>query len=61
VTLLFSETAQPAIFAPPVPIGETKELVFKLTVTNEYGQDSATVKITVVHTNNNPTAVITPE
>ncbi len=61
VTLLFSQTAQPALFAPPVPIGETKELVFKLTVTNEFGQDSATVKITVVHTNNNPTAVITPE
>src|SRR5437867_5309636 len=61
VMVLFSQTAQPAIFTPAVPIGETKELVFKLTVTNAFGQDSATVKVIVEHNNNNPTAVITPE
>jgi len=61
VMILFSQTAQPAIFTPAVPIGETKELVFKLTVTNAFGQDTATVKVIVEHNNNNPTAVITPE
>src|SRR5437867_11886450 len=61
VMVLFSQTVQPAIFTPAVPIGETKELEFKLTVTNAFGQDSATVKVIVEHNNNNPTAVITPE
>src|SRR2546422_10843608 len=61
VTLLFRNTASPALFAPAVPIGETKELDFKLTVTNEFGSDSANVKIIVEHNNENPTAVITPE
>jgi len=61
VMVLFSQTAQPAIFTPAVPIGETKELEFKLTVTNAFGQDTATVKVIVEHNNNNPTAVITPE
>ena len=61
MTLLFRNTASPALFAPAVPIGETKELDFKLTVTNEFGSDTANVKIIVEHNNENPTAVITPE
>ncbi len=61
VTLLFASTAHPVFFAPNVDIGQTKVFEFTLTVSNENGQSSDTVKITVVNPNLGPTAVITPQ
>jgi len=61
VTILFASTAHPVFFAPDVNIGETKVLEFTLTVSNENGQSSDSVKITVVNPNLGPTAVITPQ
>ena len=61
MTILFASTAHPVFFAPDVNIGETKVLEFTLTVSNENGQSSDSVKITVVNPNLGPTAVITPQ
>lgn len=59
VTLLAQHTVSPKFIAPDVAIGQTKTLTFKLTVSNAYGQDSASVTITIENPNNNPTAKIT--
>ncbi len=61
VTLLFASTAHPVFFAPDVDIGQTKVFEFTLTVSNENGQSSGSVEITVVNPNQGPTAVITPQ
>lgn len=61
VALLFASTVHPVFFAPNVDVGQTKILEFTLTVSNENGQSSASVKITVVNPNLPPTAVITPQ
>ncbi len=61
VTILFANTAHPVFFAPDVNVSEAKVLEFTLTVSNENGQSSASVKITVVNPNLPPTAVITPQ
>ena len=58
VTLILSGSAQPAFYSPVVDYGQQKVVEFKLTVTNEYGSDSSTVKVTVVREGNPPTAVI---
>lgn len=61
VTLLFASTAHPVFFAPDVDVAQTKVFEFTLTVSNENGQSTDTVKITVVNPNLGPTAVITPQ
>lgn len=61
VALLFSSTVHPVFFAPSVDVGQTKVLEFTLTVSNENGQSTDTVKITVVNPNLGPTAIITPQ
>lgn len=61
VALLFASTAHPVFFAPNVDVGQTKVLEFTLTVSNENGQSTDSVSITVVNPNLGPTAVITPQ
>ena len=61
VTLLFASTAHPVFFAPDVDIAQTKVFQFTLTVSNENGQSTDSVQITVVNPNLGPTAVITPQ
>jgi K319-like protein len=61
VALLFDSTAHPVFFAPNVDVGQTKVFEFTLTVSNENGQSTDSVKITVVNPNLGPTAVITPQ
>ncbi len=61
VALLFASTAHPVFFAPSVDVGQTKVFEFTLTVSNENGQSTDSVKITVVNPNLGPTAVITPQ
>jgi len=61
VALLFASTAHPVFFAPGVDVSQTKVFEFTLTVSNENGQSSDSVKITVVNPNLGPTAVITPQ
>jgi len=61
VTLLFASTAHPVFFAPDVDIAQTKVFEFTLTVSNENGQSTDSVQITVVNPNLGPTAVITPQ
>ena len=58
VTIILSGTAHPAFYSPSVAYGQQKVVEFKLTVTNQYGSDSSTVKITVVQDQNPPTARI---
>jgi PKD repeat protein len=58
VTLILSGTAHPAFYSPSVDYTHTKVLEFKLTVSNQYGKDSSTVKITVTLGNQPPTAKI---
>jgi hypothetical protein len=58
VTLILSGTAHPVFYSPNVDYGQSKTLEFKLTVSNQYGTDSSTVKITVTLGNNPPTAKI---
>ena len=60
IALLFASTAHPVFFAPDVDVGQTKVFEFTLTVSNENGQSSDSVNITVVNPNHGPTAVITP-
>ncbi|MGI0073770.1 MAG: PKD domain-containing protein [Nitrosotalea sp.] len=59
VKLIAPNTAQPTFVAPDVSIGQTKTLTFQLTVSNENGQNSASVTITVENPNQPPTAKIT--
>ncbi|MBI3642466.1 MAG: hypothetical protein HY222_08785 [Thaumarchaeota archaeon] len=61
VALLFASTVHPVFFAPGVDVGQTKVFEFTLTVSNGNGQSTDSVKITVVHPNLGPTAVITPQ
>ena len=61
VALLFASTVHPVFFAPYVDVGQTKVFEFTLTVSNGNGQSTDSVKITVVHPNLGPTAVITPQ
>jgi len=61
VALLFASTVHPVFFAPDVDVGQTKVFEFTLTVSNGNGQSTDSVKITVVHPNLGPTAVITPQ
>lgn len=58
VTLILRTTAHPAFYSPDVDYTHSKVLEFKLTVSNQYGQDSSTVKITVSRGNELPTARI---
>ena len=61
VSLLFASTAHPVFFAPEVDVAQTKVFEFTLTVSNENGQSTDSVTITVVNPNLGPTAVITPQ
>jgi chitinase len=58
VTLILSGTAHPVFYSPNVDYTQSKTLEFKLTVSNQWGQDSSTVKITVTLGNEPPTAKI---
>lgn len=58
VTIILSTTAHPAFYSPSVDYGQQKVVEFKLTVTNQYGSDSSTVKVTVIQDQNPPTARI---
>ena len=58
VTLILSGSANPVFYSPSVDYTQTKVLEFKLTVSNQFGQDTSTVKITVTLGNNPPTARI---
>ncbi len=58
VTLVNANSVHPTFVAPDVAIGETKELVFTLTVSNAFGKDAASVHILVVHNNQSPDAII---
>lgn len=58
VTLILSGTAHPIFYSPSVGYTQTKVLEFKLTVSNQYGKDTSTVKITVTLGNEQPTAKI---
>lgn len=58
VTLVNAKSVHPTFVAPDVAIGETKELVFTLTVNNAFGKDAASVHIFVVHNNQSPSAII---
>ena len=58
VTIILSGTAHPAFYSPSVDYGQQKVLEFKLTVTNQFGSDSSTVKVTVIQDQNPPTARI---
>ncbi len=58
VTLILRGTVHPAFYSPSVDYGQQKVLEFKLTVTNQYGSSSSTVKVTVIQDQNPPTARI---
>jgi hypothetical protein len=58
VTLILSGTAHPVFYSPSVGYTQSKVLEFKLTVSNQYGSDTSTVKITVTLGNEPPTAKI---
>ena len=58
VTIILSTTAHPIFYSPSVGYTQSKVLEFKLTVSNQYGSDSSTVKITVTLGNEQPTAKI---
>ena len=58
VTIILSGTAHPVFYSPNVDYTHSKTLGFKLTVTNQYGQDSSSVQITVTLGNQPPTAKI---
>lgn len=58
VTLVSAKSVHPTFVAPDVAIGETKELVFTLTVNNAFGKDASSVHIFVVHNNQSPNAII---
>jgi len=58
VTLSLSGSAHSAFYSPNVDYTHSKVLEFKLTVSNQYGKDSSTVKITVTLGNQPPSAKI---
>lgn len=58
VTLILSGTDHPAFYSPNVGYTQSKVLEFKLTVSNQYGKDTSTVKVTVTLGNEPPTARI---
>ena len=59
VDLQYSGTATPQFTAPDVAVGDSKVLVFELTVRNAMGKSADQVEITVIHPNVPPTAIIT--
>jgi len=59
VQLLYDGTATPQFTAPDVAVGDSKVLVFELTVRNGMGTSADQVEITVIHPNVPPTAIIT--
>jgi hypothetical protein len=58
VTLILSGTIHPAFYSPDVDYTKQKVVEFKLTVSNKYGSDSSTVKITITRGNEPPTSRI---
>jgi hypothetical protein len=58
VTLILSGTAHPAFYSPSVGYTQQKVVEFKLTVSNQYGKDSSTVKIMITLGNQPPTSRI---
>jgi hypothetical protein len=58
VTLILSGTVHPAFYSPSVGYTQQKVVEFKLTVSNQYGKDTNTVKITVNLGNELPTSRI---
>ncbi len=58
VTLILGSTANPAFYSPSADYGQQKVVEFKLTVSNPYGTDTSTVKITIVQDSQPPTARI---
>ena len=58
VALILSGSAHPAFYSPSVDYTHSKVLEFKLTVSNQYGKDTSTVKITVTLGNEPPTSRI---
>ena len=58
VTLIWSKTANPVFYSPSVGYNQEKVVEFKLTVSNQFGQDSDTVKITMSLGNEAPTSRI---
>ncbi len=58
VTLILRGTAHPAFYSPYVDYGQQKVLEFKLTVSNQYGSNSSTVKVVVTQGSQPPTARI---
>lgn len=58
VTLILSGTAHPAFYSPSVGYTQSKVLEFKLTVSNQFGKDTSTVKVTVTLGNEPPTSRI---
>lgn len=58
VNLVSVNSVHPSFVAPDVAIGDSKELVFTLTVSNAFGKDAANVHILVVHNNQSPNAII---
>lgn len=58
VTLILSGTAHPAFYSPSVGYTQSKVVEFKLTVSNQFGKDTSTVKVTVTLGNEPPTSRI---
>jgi large repetitive protein len=58
VTLILSGTVHPVFYSPSVDYTHSKVLEFKLTVSNQFGTDTSTVKITATLGNEEPTARI---
>ena len=58
MTLMWSKTANPVFYSPSVDYNQDKVVEFKLTVSNQYGEDSDTVKITISLGNLPPTSRI---
>ncbi len=58
VTLIWSKTANPVFYSSNVGYNQEKVVEFKLTVSNQFGEDSDTVKITISLGNEPPTSRI---
>jgi Bacterial Ig domain len=58
VTLILSNTAHPAFYSQNVDYNQQKLVEFKLTVSNQYGTSSSTVKVMVSLASQPPTATI---
>jgi hypothetical protein len=58
VTLIWSNTVNPVFYSSSVDYNQQKVVEFKLTVSNQFGEDSSTVKITISLGNEPPTSRI---